>query len=143
MIKICTTKDEMIDSYQIRKTVFIEEQAVSYEEEFDLQDKDYIVYLLYEGQVPISTARYKLINSDAKVGRVCTLKAFRGKHYGIQLMERIISDAFNQGAKRIVLDSQLTAQSFYERLGFVAYGDIFLDANIEHTKMELKRKSKS
>lgn len=140
MIKICTTKNEIIDAFILRKIVFIEEQNVSYHEEFDLADKDYTVYLYYVDHTPVATARFKIVDDYAKVGRVCTLKAYRNQGIGFALMQTIINDAFKQGAKSIVLDSQLTAIPFYERCGFVAEGEIFLDANIEHKRMRYLKK---
>lgn len=135
MIRRVNTKNELIASYQIRKTVFIEEQHVSYEEEFDLLDYEYEVYLVYEEGSPVATARCKVMGTSLKVGRVCTLEKHRHHGHAKALMLHLIKRARALHCENVILDSQLRALPFYQRLGFVAVGDVFLDANIEHKKM--------
>lgn len=135
MIRLVTTKNELIASYQIRKTVFIEEQHVSYEEEFDLLDSEYEVYLAYEGDTPVATARSRVIGTALKVGRVCTLAYYRHHGHAKALMLHLIKRARDLKCQEVILDAQLQAIPFYTRLGFVTIGDVFLDANIEHKKM--------
>ncbi|MDD3191152.1 MAG: GNAT family N-acetyltransferase [Bacilli bacterium] len=140
MIKICKKKDDLIDSYILRKKVFIDEQQVSYPLEFDLEDKDYEIYILVKDTACIATARYKIIDDYAKIGRVCVDQAYRGKHFGLQLMKKIIRDIFKKGITDIILESQVSAIPFYEQLGFQATGPVFLDAGIKHRKMTYQKK---
>ncbi|MDD4212495.1 MAG: GNAT family N-acetyltransferase [Bacilli bacterium] len=135
MILIVKTKDELIASYRIRKTVFIEEQHVAYEEEFDLDDDHYVVLLSYHEGIAVATARMRQLGSDLKVGRVATLQEYRHQGHAKALMEEAIRYGRNLHLQKVILDAQLTAIPFYEKIGFQTIGDIFLDANIEHKKM--------
>ncbi|MFA6627023.1 MAG: GNAT family N-acetyltransferase, partial [Bacilli bacterium] len=128
MIKLVKTKEELIACYRIRKMVFIEEQSVSYEEEFDLLDDEYLVYLSYDGTTSVATARAKRLDHEVKAGRVCTLLSYRGQGHAKALMEEIIRYGRQEKVDRIILDAQLTAIPFYEKIGFTCIGDIFLDA---------------
>ena len=49
-----------------------------------------------------------------------------------------IQDAKEAGVHTLDLGAQVSALGFYEKLGFKAEGDIFLDAGIEHRNMVLK-----
>jgi predicted GNAT family N-acyltransferase len=84
----------------------------------------------------IGTAR--LVDKDngvGKVGRVAIAPEQRGKGVGALLMQFVEQTAREQGFSRLVLDAQIDAIPFYEKLGYLAEGDIFLDAGIEHRFM--------
>ncbi len=138
MIRLVKTKNDLIKSYQLRKQVFIDEQKISYEDEFDLKDDEYDVFLLIIKKKAVATLRCKPTSEGLKVGRVCTLKEYRNKGYARLLMEKMEEVARNKACLQIFLEAQLSALAFYEKLGYKAYGDVFLDANIEHKKMVKK-----
>jgi ElaA protein len=124
---------------QIRLTVFVAEQAVPLIEEVDDWDSVATHYLACLADVPCGTARLvRLSDDEAKIGRVAVLKSRRGLGLGSALMEHILS---NEGAafRRLRLDSQLTALSFYEKFGFRAAGGVFMDAGIPHRTMYRQR----
>ena len=75
--------------------------------------------------------------ADAHIGRVAVLKELRGKGYGKQLMLALHDEARKRGFQRLRLGAQLHAISFYESLGYTVSGDVFLDAGIEHRRMDL------
>ena len=121
----------------IRRTVFIEEQNVSEDEEWD--DRDMLAstqhFLIMEDtETAIGTAR---ILASGKIGRVAVLKAYRRQGLGKLLVRSAIKAALAMGYTNIYLDAQLPAMEMYATLGFVAEGDIFLDADIEHKRMVL------
>nr|WP_299244652.1 GNAT family N-acetyltransferase [uncultured Halomonas sp.] len=118
----------------IRRRVFIEEQAVPQEEEWDGRDPLCLHFLVYRNQHAIATAR---LLPDGHIGRVAVIKEERGQGIGEQLMRRIIAAASKRGDREILLDAQLHALSFYRKLGFQAFGDEFLDAGIPHRSMRL------
>lgn len=137
MVHLVRTKEDMIVSYQIRKKVFIEEQHVSYEDEFDLKDNEYEVYLLTIKKIPVATLRAKVDAEGLKLGRICTLQEYRNQGYASQLMKKMQQIAKLRACPCLHLEAQLQACSFYEKLGYKAVGEIFLDANIKHQKMIL------
>ncbi|USO99677.1 GNAT family N-acetyltransferase [Oenococcus oeni] len=70
------------------------------------------------------------------IGRVATLKTFRGRGYARQILKRIEKNAESKNIKKLELEAQVHAISFYESLGYEAFGNIFLDAGIQHRRME-------
>lgn len=116
----------------IRQRVFIEEQAVPEDEEWDGRDPDCLHFLAYRNGQAIGTAR---LLPDGHVGRVAVLREGRGLGIGLRLMQATISAARLAGYREVVLDAQLQAIPFYQKLGFEAFGDKFIDAGIEHRSM--------
>lgn len=121
-----------IEATEIRRIVFIQEQQVSQDQEWDGRDTDCRHFLaLYQG-MPVGTAR---LLPDAHIGRVAVLKEARGLGIGTALMRATIEAARRDGQPAVELAAQTHALAFYERLGFMAFGGEFLDAGILHRHM--------
>lgn len=118
----------------IRHTVFIEEQQVPLEEEWDGRDPECRHFLAILGNTAVGTAR---LLPDGHVGRVAVLHEARGLGVGVSLMRAAIASAQRQGHSAVELAAQTHALAFYERLGFTAFGGIFFDAGIPHRSMRL------
>jgi len=130
------SEEDLNRCFQIRATVFVEEQNVPMDEEIDGLDGQADHFLLYCGQIPVATARVRYLNDLAKIERVAVLKGNRGHRIGQQLMGFIMADIKkNPQLKRMKLGAQLQVIAFYEKLGFTCCGDIFLDAGIQHRWM--------
>ncbi len=117
----------------VRYKVFVIGQNVPIEREIDDDDKRYTHFLAMDGDKPIGTARLTL---DGHVGRVAVLKGYRKFGVGKELMMQLEEAASEMGFDEIKLNSQLQAIPFYEKLGYEAYGRIFIDAGIEHRCMK-------
>jgi predicted GNAT family N-acyltransferase len=127
------------EALQIRKTVFVGEQGVPMDLELDDFDDSTTHYVGFTEEKPVTTARV-LVTDDGDnwhIQRVATLAEVRGHGYAQKIMETIIEDAREAGVHTLDLGAQLTALGFYEKLGFVPEGEIFLDAGIEHRNMRL------
>ena len=122
------------DAKFIRKQVFIIEQNIPEEEEWDDQDMISDHFVVYDQDQPIATARLLQNNS---VGRVAVLKAYRGQGIGSMIMLEIIRQAHQQDRTFLQLSSQVHAISFYEKLGFSIQGDAYDECGIPHIKMQL------
>lgn len=122
------------DAKFIRKQVFIIEQNIPEEEEWDDQDMISDHFVVYDQDQPIATVRLLQNNS---VGRVAVLKAYRGQGIGRMIMLEIIRQAHQQDRKFLQLSSQVHAISFYEKLGFSIQGDAYDECGIPHIKMQL------
>lgn len=124
----------------IRHTVFVAEQQVPEKEEWDGLDPSCTHFLAWLPTTPqsqprpVGTAR---LLPDGHIGRVAVLADARGQGVGVALMNAAIEAACQQQHERVVLSAQLHALAFYERLGFYAYGDVFMDAGIPHREMAL------
>jgi len=123
------------DAYAIRRAVFIEEQGLTEDEEFDGTDAACAHLVIYENNVPIATGRI-MIGDDYKIGRVAVLKAHRDRDLGLGIMQALIDACCQMGGDRQILHAQISAKGFYEKLGFTPYGEEFDEAGIPHIAME-------
>ena len=129
-------EENLEDVYALRRTVFIEEQKIAPEDEYEGDDGACIHTVLYEDNVPVSTGRIKITKDDYIIGRVATPAPYRGRGYATAVMQALIKACCIMGSERQILHAQLTAQSFYEKLGFTPYGEVFEEAGIPHVCME-------
>lgn len=121
---------------EIRKTVFVEEQGVPAEIEIDQYELHCIHFLTFVDSIPVGTGRLRIKDSIIKFERIATLKSFRGKGVGKQLMEVMLNYAKEHyGHLKPYMHSQLEAVGFYEKLGWISVGEIFYEANIPHLAM--------
>jgi predicted GNAT family N-acyltransferase len=141
------SQEEMAEALRIRRLVFIDEQRVPEDLELDEHDDERawgrtaVHALLWKDGLPAATGRLLLEDGpghNAHVGRVAVLREYRGTGLGRALMEALQERAHKLGYPRITHAAQLHAIPFYERLGYVARGAVFLDAGIEHRWMDLE-----
>lgn len=147
IVERVTTFSQMMDALAVRRAVFIEEQGVAEEEEIDAYDGDPAVVtsavhvVAYRNGRPVATARLLLdapTTEHAHIGRVAVLAEERRRGAGRAVMEALHKEAQRRGYPGITLGAQLHAIPFYERLGYTARGEVFLDAGIEHRWMDLR-----
>ena len=120
----------------LRRVVFIDEQGVSEAEEVDGLDGKALHLLAWDADCPVGTARLLVKGPVGKIGRVCVLPEVRGTGLGAALIEAALAELRKQPEVReAVLGAQSHATGFYEKLGFVAEGEEFLDAGIAHRHM--------
>lgn len=125
-------------AHAIRAAVFQVEQGIPSTKDYDGQDAIADQFLAFNLGQPVGTARYRRIDDrQAKVERVAVLSSQRGKKVGQAIMDAIEYAAWQQYIPSLVLDSQLTASGFYERMGYQIEGDVFEDVGIPHVKMSL------
>lgn len=119
---------------EVRTRVFIEEQNVPPEEEWDGIDDQCIHVLAVDAEErPIGTGR---LLPDGKIGRMAVLKEWRGKGVGGAILRMLMEEARAQGFREVKLAAQLHALPFYEQFGFEAFGAEFMDAGIPHRWMK-------
>lgn len=122
----------------IRETVFIHEQGVPVELEWDGLDSACAHVLAWNDRgEAIGTAR---MQQNGTIGRMAVLKDWRGRGVGRALLQTLLDLATRRGLSRVTLSAQTHALGFYERAGFDVVGEPFIDAGIPHRKMvkELK-----
>lgn len=120
---------------QVRRAVFIEEQAVPEDLEWEDLDPDcaWFVARLASGEV-IGTAR---LTPDGRIGRMAVLPSWRRGGVGKALLGAALSEARRQGTSEVRLSAQTHAVPFYARQGFIARGEVYQDAGIPHVAMTL------
>lgn len=135
--------------HAIRRAVFVDEQSVPADLEWDGLDQDAEHFVVFDGlgpeARPLGTARLRLLpakpetdteaNTEAKAERVAVLTEARGRGLGRVLMAALEDSARAQGRSKIVLNAQVSALRFYEALDYVATGDVLVEAGIDHRAM--------
>ena len=123
---------------EIRRKVFVVEQQVSREEEYDSFEESSIHYLVSVNEVAVGTARWRITKDGIKLERFAVLSEYRNSGAGTAVLKQVLNDVKPLG-KKIYLNAQITAINFYLKEGFVTEGDEFIEANIRHYKMTLQK----
>ncbi|MBE3638988.1 GNAT family N-acetyltransferase [Mangrovicoccus algicola] len=138
-----TTARDMDDIRALRQAVFVEEQNVPPELEWDGLDGAARHLIARQDGNPAGTLRWRITGEEseiAKIERVCVLDTYRGTGLGAQLMFAAL-DAIGAAPdiQRIKLSSQVAAIGFYRNLGFTEEGPEYDDAGIPHVDMWRQR----
>ena len=137
-LKKTTFEDEYWPAIrQIRDLVFIDEQEVSPEEEFDEFEPSSRHFIALMNGRPAGTARWRLTEKGIKLERFAVLKEYRKFGVGMALVKQVLEDVLAEipAPSLIYLHAQSHAIPFYEKCGFAAFGEVFSEANILHRKM--------
>lgn len=136
-----TNPADLETAFAIRRTVFVDEQGVAPEEEYDEYETGSRHFLARSADgTPCGTARWRQTSNGVKLERFAVLNSYRGQGVGTALVRALLDDVFGQQPEpieRIYLHAQVSAMSLYERFGFVAVGPMFEEAGIQHYKMVL------
>lgn len=135
-IRLCHWQEDKSLLQQVRFPVFVEEQSVPVELEWDEKDALALHWLACdENNQPIGTVR---MLDDGHIGRMAVLASHRQYGIGKALLLTAISHARQLALTQVYLHAQVQALGFYEKQGFVAHGDEFMDAGIPHFAMRLR-----
>lgn len=139
--KFITQGGDLADARQVRQAVFIEEQQIDPELEYDGRDGEAVHAVVYdENGLPVGTGRLLLEDDGCfHMGRVAVKKECRRQGYGDFIVRMLLDRAFQCGANEIHILAQTTAVRFYETIGFAVCGERCLDAGIEHYPMKIKK----
>ncbi|MFI6853512.1 GNAT family N-acetyltransferase [Streptomyces sp. NPDC050416] len=132
--------------FAVRKEVFVGEQGVPEDIEYDAYDAEAVhVLAVREDGVPLGTGRLLLgeaavakTGADPSVGslgRLAVAAHARGLGVGVALVRAIEEAARERGLTAVDLHAQTHALGFYERLGYQPYGPEYLEAGIAHQGM--------
>jgi len=124
------------DLRAVRETVFVQEQRVPVELELDELDprSRHVLARDRDGRA-IGTAR---LTPEGRIGRMAVLREWRGSGVGSALLHALLRLAREDGRDGVALNAQVEAIPFYARHGFVAQGERFMEAGIEHQAMRLR-----
>jgi ElaA protein len=127
--------DDLTGAYQLRRLVFIEEQGASEAEELDNKDESAAHLVMYDAGEPVATGRIIIEGNVCFLGRICVRRNRRRTNLGTHLTRLLIRQAFDLGYAEQIIHAQIQARGFYERLGFTAFGEPYLEAGIPHVSM--------
>ena len=121
----------------LRTEVFVEEQKVPAEMEWDADDATALhCVALNRMGLPLATGRL-LAHAPGvgRIGRMAVKKQLRGSAVGRRVLTALMDAARERGDRRVVLHAQCSAEGFYRRAGFVPQGEVFEEAGIAHIEM--------
>ena len=136
-IRLAAGEHDLAAVFVIRGAVFVAEQNVPVEEEWDPRDTGADHLLALQDGVPVGTVRMVVDQEGvALLGRLAVLPRARGTGTGKALVLAVEERARELGLRSVELHAQTHALGFYEALGYTAHGEEFLDAGIPHLHME-------
>lgn len=128
-------------AFTIREKVFVGEQNVPAEAEYDQYDRAATTrhYLARVDGQPAGAARWRPTDHGVKLERFAVLPEFRNRGVGEALVHRVLADirAEAPGAAQVYMHAQLRAVPLYERTGFQKVGEMFEECDIQHYQMVL------
>ena len=141
VVEAADWNQDKADLIKLRGIVFVEEQNVPVTLEIDGMDPDCRHVKAVMNDQTIGTVR---LLPNGYIGRMCVLKEYRSQGVGKKMLECLIQQAFydqttSAPIDEVTLNSQSSAIAFYQANGFLICSEEFIEANIVHQKMVLKR----
>ena len=130
------TQDEVEAALRLRRDVFCEEQGVPLAAEQDGRDDEALHLLVLERGTLVGTCRLLVSGAVARLGRMAVAVERRGAGVGTTLLQEAERAVRAAGSERIRLHAQLHSRGVYDRAGYEALGEPFLEQGIEHVSME-------
>lgn len=144
--KRITLVSDLKQAFTIRKEVFVKEQGVPLEDEFDEFDtlnglSEHI--LVYYNEQPVGTGRVRWVDGIGKLERICILETYRKFGLGKVIINALEEIAEEKGVSQVKLHGQTQAEVFYKKLGYQTSSSMFIEDGIPHILMikELHTKS--
>lgn len=143
-MKVGTWAELGQDAGQVRNEVFVEEQKIPKELEWDAADADAVHAVAYNRLgMPLATGRYLPYPAAGragvvKVGRMAVKRVMRGAGVGREVLFALMDAARQRGEHEVVLHAQRSAEAFYARLGYTVNGEPFEEAGIPHIEMHMR-----
>lgn len=121
----------------IRAKVFVEEQKIPAEMEWDAADAGCVHAVAFNrfGHALGTGRLLEHVPGVAKIGRMAVLPAMRGSRIGRAVLDGLLQAARERGDREALLHAQMSAAPFYERAGFTPRGPVFEEAGIPHVEM--------
>jgi len=116
----------------IRNAVFVEEQGVPIDEEFDDDDHECVHVIVIRDAQPIGTGR---LRPDGRIGRIAVLEQERGRGIGKAILVALEQYAKESSLERLWAHAQVQALGLYEGLGYCVDGESFMEAGISHKRI--------
>ncbi len=127
--------EDLSDPFSLRTLVFVQEQG--FLNEFDELERDSLHLTIERDGLPVATGRMTPEeNGSYKLGRIAVRKEYRGQGLGAAIVREMERKARSLNAAKLRLGAQTHARGFYERLGFSACGEVYLDEGHPHIPME-------
>ncbi|WP_342598015.1 GNAT family N-acetyltransferase [Psychrobacillus sp. FSL H8-0483] len=133
-----TREDDLKKAFHIREEVFVKEQEVPLEYEFDEFDTlngtcEHV--LVYSEEQPAGTGRLRVVDGVGKLERICILVPYRKLGLGNIIINTLEEIAKEKELDKVKLHAQTHAEGFYAKLGYQTSSDVFMEDGIPHILM--------
>ncbi|WP_082234422.1 GNAT family N-acetyltransferase [Halobacillus massiliensis] len=129
------TREELEQAFEIRKCVFVQEQNVPIEDEFDEWEEAALHVLASYKNTPAGAGRIRFFEKTAKLERICILPAFRKNGIGKAIIHTLEKIARDKGCVKVILHGQVQAAGFYRKLNYSIDSKEFFEDGIAHYVM--------
>lgn len=119
-------------SIYVRMRVFVLERGIDLKNEFDQNDVPGVTYaVIYDGKEPVATGRFLREGEDeGRLTRIATLADYRGQYLGSQIITALERHAQSVHVHKLTIHAELTAVTFYERLGYHSVSDVYYEDGV-------------
>jgi predicted GNAT family N-acyltransferase len=132
---VATGPADVAAAFAVRHEVFVVGQQVPPELERDAADGSAVHVVAEAGGRVVGAGRLVVDGAVGVLGRLAVLPELRGSGFGVQLVRLIEQQAVARGCTTVELHAQVPVRGFYQRLGYLAYGDEYDEAGIPHISM--------
>ncbi len=133
IVKVADSPESMEAIFEVRRTVFVIEQSVSEEEEYDeFETSSTHLFATCDNQI-VGTCRFRNTSQGTKLERFAVFKAYRTQSVGSSLLKAALAAVDHD--RMIYLHAQVQVVEFYKKYGFSQIGNQFEEAGIQHFKM--------
>ncbi len=135
---LANSKELKKKAFAIREEVFVVEQEVASDEEFDeFEDESQHFVALDDNDDPIGSARWRRTEKGIKLERFTVKKKLRGKGLGTAIVQAVLDDLKKKAETGtfLYMHSQLDAVPLYAKFDFQKKGDQFDECGIMHYLM--------
>ncbi|MDN7241309.1 GNAT family N-acetyltransferase [Planococcus sp. N028] len=133
-----TSDENLRKAFAIREEVFVKEQGVPLEDEFDqfdtLDGRCEHILVFYKDQA-VGTGRVRFMEETGKLERICILEPYRKFGLGKVIIKTLEEIAEERGASQVKLHGQTQAEGFYKKLGYRNSSNPFMEDGIPHVLM--------
>jgi predicted GNAT family N-acyltransferase len=133
----CKSYGDMTENeYKMRYAIFVEEQKMAYEDEFENDEDNFIHCHIYNRKELVACARLGPVTNGAiRIGRIAVRRDLRGNGLGKKIVDYAESVGYKSGCNSFFLIAQSYAKGFYRKMGYITEGEEFMEAGILHCKM--------
>ncbi len=131
--------EDLTEPFAVRREVFIEEQQIPEQEEFDEFETTALHLIVYVDEQTAATGRIWHDGKNFRIGRLAVLKPFRGQKIGDLALRLLLYKAFSSGAQTIEISAQTYIMPLYRKFGFKEYGEEYIEAGLPHIAMKVNK----
>jgi len=131
--------EDLSEPFAVRREVFVEEQKIDKAEEYDAFDAQALHLMVYVDEQPAATGRIWHDGSGFRIGRLAVRKPYRGQKVGDLALRLLLFKAFSSGAESLTISAQTYIAGLYQKFGFRAFGEEYIEAGIPHITMRVNK----